>query len=1109
MSFLTVYRASAGSGKTFTLAAEYVAKVLCQEGADPSATLAVTFTNKATTEMKQRIVSEMWNLAQGSPSPFRDVVKALLRRDGVIDDDGPAAEQLITRRAAQALHNILHRYDDFHVLTIDTFFHGLLTALAHELGLSAGCGVEIDDEQVSAQAASRLIDLLPERTDLQTWVMEYVKQRIADGERWDILSEVRRLARCITSEPFMLHEEQLLPVLEDSEAMQAYIADLRKKRAIAASRLVESARSTHQAVLDSGGYEQYTYGKYVRSYLDRLIKGDTQAPSTTLRTKHMAAPDGWLRKKEAQDPILLAKATALYRQLVETESVRQAEAFTIHSCSLSLGLFGPLRLIGEIGRLAAGINQENNRFMLAKTPLLFHRMVGQDDAPFVLERAGIRFQNILMDEFQDTSPLQWANFARLIRECIAKGGDGLIVGDVKQGIYRFRGGDWKLLENIGAFMPAQTRIDDTTLTANYRSRREIVCFNNALFRSAARLLNTTLCPALPDGSMGQSLYYDVEQTPKRGAGGHVEVHFIPPAAKNKDNNEKDEPQTLIASAPQMAPLMQQYHAQGRPWSDMAVLVRFTKEARNVLKDLSLIAPEIPIVSDEAFALSSSSAVLIVINVLRWIASPADDTARLFATRAWRMAYGSTDCMTVIPDDADNVPVDLQNFLDQTAHTGLYETCERIVLHFRLHRMMGETPYLTAFLDEVMAAVESGYASPASFLNEWDTKICNHNIPNAPSTGVRITTIHKSKGLDFPIVFLPACNWPMEKDFADDFLWCVPEAAPYDKIPPLPVSTRREMAQSVYAADYSAEHRDSRIENLNMLYVAFTRAAEAMYAWAEVDERKAASPDDPDVPYPTVAYLLYDCLNGQDYISPDASTPADSAVSPVASSSSTPVVKKTTAQSKANPFAYVSEPIPTAMESVAPRAIFRQSNAAAQYVRTLQQEESAGSSAHDGANRDAPPAARRWSYLDRGKVMHRLFSMLQTADDLPAAIRQMEAEGLWSSEAEPRALEQELRSALSQQPANQWFDGSWQVQNEGDLLCRLPSGQIKTLRPDRVMTKANRMVVVDYKFGVQRPEHHEQVAQYLHYLRLTCPTETFVEGFLWYVDNGAIVPVVTE
>ena len=131
--------------------------MLCQEGADPSATLAVTFTNKATTEMKQRIVSEMWNLAQGSPSPFRDVVKAMLRRDGVIDDDGPAAEQLITRRAAQALHNILHRYDDFHVLTIDTFFHGLLTALAHELGLFAGCGVEIDDEQVSAQAVREIL----------------------------------------------------------------------------------------------------------------------------------------------------------------------------------------------------------------------------------------------------------------------------------------------------------------------------------------------------------------------------------------------------------------------------------------------------------------------------------------------------------------------------------------------------------------------------------------------------------------------------------------------------------------------------------------------------------------------------------------------------------------------------------------------------------------------------------------------------------------------------------------------------------------------------------------------------------------------------------------
>ncbi len=1107
MAYLNVYRASAGSGKTFTLAAEYVAKVLRTEGADPSSTLAVTFTNKATTEMKQRIVSEMWTLAQGYPSPFRLVVKSLLRRDGIIGDDDQAAELLLTRRAARALQNILHRYDDFHVQTIDTFFHSLLTALAHELGLSAGCGVEINDEQVSAQAASRLIDLLPDRTDLQTWVMDYVRQRIADGQRWDILSEVRRLARCITSEPYMLHEEQLLPVLDDNETMQTYIAELRKKKACAVARLQESARTTHQAILDNGGYDRYSNGRYILSYLNRLMGGGTDEPSASVRTKHMVTPEAWLRKKDAHDDALLANAAKLRQMLADTESTRQAEGFTIHSCNLSLGLFGPLRLIGEIGRLAADINRENNRFMLAKTPLLFHRMVGQEDAPFVLERAGIRFQNILMDEFQDTSPLQWANFARLIRECIAGGGDGLIVGDVKQGIYRFRGGDWKLLENIGSFLPQQTRIDDTTLTANYRSRHEIVLFNNALFRRAAQLLDSTLTPVLPDGSRGQSLYYDVEQTPRRRGGGHVEVHFsVPSPSKRSDapdeikTDEEDTVQTDIASVPAMAAVMQQRHADGCPWADMAILVRYTKEARLVLKGLNTVAPHIPIVSDEAFALSSSAAVTVIINMLRWIASPADDTARLHATRAWRLAYGQTDSLTVQPGDASDVPPSLQTFLDQTAHMGLYETCERIVHHFCLHRMSGQTPYLTAFLDKVMETVESGFATPAAFLGEWDTKLSSHTIPNAPTAGVRITTIHKSKGLDFPIVFLPSCAWLMEEDRNDGFLWCVPGAAPYDKVPLIPVSTRREMAQSVYAASYQAEHRDSRIENLNLLYVAFTRASEEMYVWAEVANKKAKA--GPEVPYPTVAHLLFTCLDGQDYISPSDGPDATSAAS---SSVSDPDRRQ-----KTNPFSYTSEQVTVTMESIAPRAIFRQSNAAAQYVRSLQQDEALSNglamTPQPDAQEERTAAGARWSYLDRGKVMHRLFSMIHTADDLPAALRRLMGEGLWHSDDEAAMLEQDLRRALSQEPASGWFDGSWVVQNEGDLLCRLPSGELKTLRPDRVMTKGDRMVVIDYKFGRQRPEHHEQVAQYVHFLSLTCPPQTVVEGFLWYVDSAQVIPV---
>lgn len=1058
---LTVYKASAGSGKTFTLTAEYVALLLSGEPSAHRSILAVTFTNKATAEMKERILQELWEIAysRDGVGPFAKAVMAHLPH---------VSEAQLRDRAIAALHAIIHDYDYFRIETIDAFFQSLLTTLAHELGLSAGFKVEINDRQVVDNAVDRLLATINTRSELLSWVLSYINERIEDNQRWDVTGEVKKLARQIMKERFLLNEEQLLKALDSPRLLRDYRKDLYTLSQNASSQLQTMAAEFSQHILDAGGYDRFSRRAKVDVFINKILSGSVEPPSSGV-SKYIGNADAWLKTADKKNPSLVAAAENLANKLGALEKEREAAEGVVNSCKLTLNFLNPLRLIGDIGREVSVINKENNRFMLAKTPLLFDKLVGGADASFVFEKAGTEFRHIMIDEFQDTSTLQWGNFKRLLIENMSQGNSCLLVGDVKQSIYRFRNGDWKILSNIKQQF-GRYPITVNNLTVNFRSARNIIAFNNTIFPKAAALLDQ-----LSEQSNIAGIYDDVIQQDSGREGGHVEVCYQVSASKKgkksapaAEGEVEEEPQVPDLMAEQMLKL----HQNGTAYNDMAVLVRSNRQVKDILDTFAEQYPDIPLISDEAFILSAAPAVQILIHAMRYLADDTDTASLAYVARTYRRLVLHDNCsltdVAIAP--ADYIPNEFSKQTKQLRDTPLYELCERLIKIFRLRLLASDAPYLFFFLDELMNYIDSGQAGLLDFLTFWDETLSGKSIPAGEINGVRILTIHKSKGLAFYSVFIPYCDWPLEKDRPDDLLWCMPNRAPYDALPLVPIHPGKAMQASIYGEAYEAEHLDRRTENLNLMYVAFTRAKENLFIWAKARE---------DVDFLsaelTMGDVLYACTEHSNYVSEDNMPAKQNAKA-----------SKGGIAQPANPLKAHPEPLQVSFETYAPHVEFRQSNSAKDFV------------VDDDGDND------RAQYIDKGKIMHLVFSMIETVADVPCAVERLSSDCLMT-DREKASMIEFIRKRLHHPVAKDWFSGRWHIYNECSILSRNAAGELLVRRPDRVMTDGSETVVVDFKFGNPKQQYEEQVKSYCQLL--TRMGHSHVKGYLWYVYSGEIKSVL--
>jgi uvrD/REP helicase len=1122
-----VYKASAGAGKTYTLAAEFIANLLndFKTTREPHChQLAITFTRKATTEMKERILENLYELAHcvEEQQAFLNVVRQKLLV--------PASDREISLMTRSLLREILHGYDRFHVTTIDSFFQSLLSNLAHELGLTATFKVDLNNDDLLQRGVDKMLQGLESDSQELKWVSQYIEQRLEDDsdKSWRVEHSLSNLARELTKESYVKQRRLLQNFTLDNDLAKRYRDVLHSLKKNSIEEIQQSAQDAEDFIVGSEGYSRISRGGDVEKYLHRAMeyKFSTTDPSNTVlkivddsgkalkaADKKTGKYDGW--------------ASDLSNHLDQLLTTIDNANFTINSCDLSLQHFNELRLLDAISASVQELNTENDTFLLAYTPILFAEMVGKSEASFVFERAGTQFNHVMIDEFQDTSELQWTNLRNLFVENIAHGNSCMLVGDVKQGIYRWRGGDWSGLANI----KDDAITDIQTLDSNFRSGEKIVNFNNAIFVKMAQVIaEASEEDAAGEGGVLTSLYAEdlVKQNPVR-EGGFVRVLIekkpekTTSSAKNKadaiEASEDNEGETAEFSPEDdlREQIMRLYRA-GVPFDKMGILVRNNKDSGKLIEYFAEYEKEhahdkdfvrIELVSDEAYVLSASRGVQLIVKALQYIHNRTDEVA---------LNYVLKHC----PEEAKGTVHGLLVEWSKQSYQMLpfYDLIQQLIHYLELDKQPGEASYLYSLLDMVVAFLDDNVPDLGRFLQVCEESLGKKSVPASVVKGVRILTIHKSKGLDFHSVFIPYCNWELvSSGQKQSMIWTSPQEVPFNEIPLLPVKLSAAAENSIYKDEYLQELRNQRIENLNLLYVAFTRARQNLVICAPKLPRNYDKSIVPALQKTITQLGWTDLFHGDVRLEEDDTQILLEIAQP--STAECIVATQTTSLEEGKPAKVVNEKTknPFKINAITERVNletsnhevkFRQSQSARLYNAALMEAVQAGNADGDAANMsntselDLEFFAKREAAQRRGTLLHHLMEEIESEADVETVLQSAICEGKIAPIEEVGEMRKLLRRAMEHEIAKEWFDGTWQLYRECTILTRDENGNVHAPRPDRVMMRGDEAIVVDYKFGLPRPDYHEQVRHYCQLLQQMGKQN--VKGYLWYVASGIVETV---
>lgn len=1071
---LLVYKASAGSGKTFTLAVEYIKHLILNPRAYRQI-LAVTFTNKATAEMKERILQQLYGIWVSDPAsePYLNRIREDLQRKSLSEDN-------IRLAAGTALQYMLHDYSRFRVETIDSFFQSVMRNLARELELSPNLNIELNNTEVLSDAVDSLIEKLTPSSPVLAWLLDYINERIADDKRWNVSNEIKRFGWNIFDEGYIEQGEGLRQQLKDPNTIKLYRNELREME----TEALEQMKGFYDQFI--GELEAHALtpedlkggARGIGSYFRKLRDGRLSDKDTVNATLKNSLDDAknWATKTSAQknDIIRLAE-TSLLPLLQDAETFRPRNNKIVNSCRLSLQHLNKLQLLAHIDEEVRELNREHNRFLLSDTNALLHNLVRDGDSSFVFEKIGANIQNVMIDEFQDTSRMQWDNFKILLLEGLSQGADSLIVGDVKQSIYRWRNGDWGILNALGtkdSSFPFPVRVE--TLKTNRRSETNVIRFNNNLFTAAVEYLNMLHLKELQEDCHPlQRAYADVAQeSPRTKAKGYIKATFLEP------DEEHDYTELTIIS---LGEEVQRLLEAGVKLNDITILVRKNKNIPPIA-DYFDKTMHLPVVSDEAFRLDASQAICMLIDALRYLSNPEDKVACASLIMNYELGIkkqgGDWDSLlTAKPEKA--LPVAFVTGMETLRLMPLYELLEELFSLFDMKRIEEQDAYLFSFFDAVTEYLQNNSSDLDAFIRYWNETLCNKTIPSGEMDGIRILSIHKSKGLEFHTVLIPFCDWKLENETNNQLIWCSPTEAPFSTLDIVPVNYSSTMAESVYRQNYLDERLQLWVDNLNLLYVAFTRAGKNLIFWCKKGQKGTMSE--------LLANALPQVAAREGDENWDEEEPFENGELCPSKYTGTDEHLPDAPKVSANRLAQKPDKLPVHMESMRHDIEFRQSNRSADFIQGVDEEES--------DNR----------FINRGRLLHTLFSAIETEEDIDNAIDQLVFEGIIGKPETEEKIRELTHHAFSLPQVQDWYSGSWHLFNECDIIWQ-ERGELRTRRPDRVMMRGNEIVVIDFKFGKQNKKYNKQVQGYMQLLTRMGYLKENIEGYLWYVEEDLIEKV---
>ncbi len=926
---MEVNKASAGSGKTYTLAHTYID--LLKDDLAYRHILAVTFTNKATAEMKERILLYL--------------------------SEDPARRRKLIR--------ILHDYSAFAVSTIDRFFQRALKAFAREIGQVADYQVELDRETLIAEAMDRILDSLTtdgSQEEIIGWLRENIASRLESGSGPNIERSLHDMGLKLGSD-----ERRRLRAehgITDEEFSKERLARVRRSCREIIRRFASDVKAAAADLPEYGNkHADKQRGEYMRSVWYKPI----DYPKKSLAAKAAGTPFMDLFDRQYR----------IYR----TARLVEAQVF-------SLGL------AREFFARFEEVLHDKNVLSLDDSNTLLSRIISGSDAPFVYEKLGVRYEHFLLDEFQDTSNIQWDNFLPLLRESDSNGRGSLIVGDIKQSIYRWRDSDWRLLaEKVEKEFPG-ARVK--SMQDNRRSCREIVLFNNGFFSFAAKQLGL------------ESIYSDVEQNPlseDRSQPGFVQVSFCP--------KEEEIPKVLAS--------VEKALDSGALYKDIAVIVRNNAEGSAVAA--KLISGGYPVVSDDSLRISASFTVRRLLGLLSSLENPEDSLG----------AFIAQDARVEFPSEYHSL-------------VGLCEDLLRQLKAMNPDVFADETLFVEAFMDELREWTEVNGNNLRYFLQHWHEKPRYISSPEN-ANAITILTVHKAKGLEFPYLIFPFAEKVNIYKHCERWCWLDVSGTPFDPAVSgiYPVDLSEKTADTLFAEAYEQERAMQRVDNMNVFYVALTRAKCCLHIIAE-NPPESFKPGN----YGNFSQIVYE------YCGQRSQTEYGRMYDFT-------LLKRKPGRAGADfPAGYATIPIGGRLEA---------SEDAYDYF---------GPEGEVGI--DASP--RR-----NGVVLHGILARIRRADDLPEAIKDAVLGGLLDEKqaADARDL---LSARIAAHP--EFFEGGGY--NEASVIGSDGSDN----RPDRVIVRGDKAIVIDYKFGAPEPRHFRQVGGYMQLYRELGYSE--VEGWLWYVPS---------
>jgi len=1100
--YLEIYKASAGSGKTFRIVREYL-KMVFQRPAAYKNILAVTFTNKATAEMKDRILKDLSSLASGKPSGHLEYLKGEFLQ----------SEEQIRKTAGKILKLILHDYSRFSVSTIDSFFQRIIRAFSREMRLNASYRTELDAQLVLEEAVDRLFLEIDTNAALRSWMLEYADENLREGRNWNFREDLTGRGKELFKEEFKLFSKPLLEKLADKGYLTRYGHQLREILGNYEQRLVAIGKQGLVLIAEEGlTTEQFKYGKSsFANHFNKLADGVLALPGSRT-TEAFDNPDSWYKVSDSHE--LKQRINAIYdnglnRLLGNSIELMKTEGIVANTAKAILANLFSFGLLTDIAMKVQEVSREKNLVLLNDTTQLLRKVISGSDSPFVYEKMGSVYRNFMLDEFQDTSRLQWYNFKPLIDNSLAEGNRNIIVGDVKQSIYRWRNGDWNLLatqveKDLAPFGSLVIPLD-----TNWRSAKKVIDFNNILFRESSRLLNADFESSLTGsghsfdelpGMKGiiERAYSDHYQktSGKVQAEGYVKVQFLESDDSRKKGDYRDQAIEALIVHLELA------QDNGVRPEDIAILVRSKTEGSLVARSLLERKTSNPnsiycydVISSDSLIIGQSPVVRFILNFFTLFSSGNNNIVKADLIYGYfTYLHPLISKVEVPPAQSDqfhtwfeaNLEVpeifkpwirtsDNEAFETSFLSLPLFELASRIASDFGLNMIKGELVYLEAFLDLVLQYGKDEAGGIAGFLDWWKTTGNGKSITlSEGQNAISILTIHKAKGLEFHTVMVPFCDWEViPQGTKAPYLWCHPQVAPFNEMDLVLVRYGSGLQQTLFSDAYFNEMLYSAVDNLNLLYVAFTRAVNSLIVFCPYSPKL-------NNPYRSISSLIQgvienfpmlDSLDREKYIdlkefwNPDTKT----------------------------------------FETGTPRKVLYSAQSQVSVNNELNQLILAGRSDRLKLRIHSDAYFDLYDYqmserIGHGKLMHELFEKIATLSDVSNALKQVLSEGKIDTRT-AHDYEKLIYEVLGKEPFRSWFSGEWKVLNERDIL----RGKESRHRPDRVMIKGKELIVVDYKTGEKSESHHAQVRGYLgDFVAMGYPDPI---GYLWYLSENELVEIL--